>query len=161
MLLTGRIPALPPFWSLRPDLPACTVGISPEGHDERPGTHPSRLVHAARILRFKLECEQELWAECSRLIANCIIFYNASILSRLLEHQEEVQARKTRTETARATTWAHKAQATPDAQFDLPDLSSPQRLLHSRRCERRFRRSASQPTCLRRKPRCSEDRPLV
>jgi hypothetical protein len=41
-------------------------------------------------LRFKLECEQELWSECSRLIANCIIFYNASILSRLLEHQERI-----------------------------------------------------------------------
>jgi TnpA family transposase len=39
-------------------------------------------------LRFKLEYEQDLWSECSRLIANCIIFYNASILSRLLEHQE-------------------------------------------------------------------------
>jgi TnpA family transposase len=39
-------------------------------------------------LRFKTEYEQELWSECSRLIANCIIFYNASILSRLLEHQE-------------------------------------------------------------------------
>ena len=39
-------------------------------------------------LRFKTEYEQELWAECSRLIANCIILYNASILSRLLEHQE-------------------------------------------------------------------------
>jgi Tn3 transposase DDE domain len=38
--------------------------------------------------RLKLEYEQELWSECSRLIANCIIFYNASILSRLLEHQE-------------------------------------------------------------------------
>ena len=41
-------------------------------------------------LRFKQECEQELWAECSRLIANCIIFYNASVLSRLLEHQESI-----------------------------------------------------------------------
>jgi hypothetical protein len=41
-------------------------------------------------LRFKLECEQELWSECSRLIANCIIFHNASILSRLLEHQESI-----------------------------------------------------------------------
>ena len=40
-------------------------------------------------LRFKLEYEQELWAECGRLVANCIIFYNASILSRLLEHQEK------------------------------------------------------------------------
>ena len=39
-------------------------------------------------LRFKTEFEQDLWSECSRLIANCIIFYNASILSRLLEHQE-------------------------------------------------------------------------
>ena len=39
-------------------------------------------------LRFKTEYEQELWSECSRLIANCTIFYNASILSRLLEHQE-------------------------------------------------------------------------
>jgi TnpA family transposase len=40
-------------------------------------------------LRFKTEYEQELWSECNRLIANCIIFYNASILSRLLEHQEQ------------------------------------------------------------------------
>jgi hypothetical protein len=39
-------------------------------------------------LRFKTEYEQELWSECSRLIANCIIFYNASILSRLLEHRD-------------------------------------------------------------------------
>jgi TnpA family transposase len=39
-------------------------------------------------LRFKTEYEQELWAHCSRLIANCIVFYNATILSRLLEHQE-------------------------------------------------------------------------
>lgn len=41
-------------------------------------------------LRFKTEYEQELWSECSRLLANCIIFYNASILSRLLEHQERI-----------------------------------------------------------------------
>ena len=39
-------------------------------------------------LRFKTEYEQELWSECSRLIATCIIFYNASILSQLLEYQE-------------------------------------------------------------------------
>ena len=41
-------------------------------------------------LRFKTEFELDLWSECSRLIANCIIFYNASILSRLLEHREKV-----------------------------------------------------------------------
>ena len=42
-------PAVPPFRSRRPDLLTCTVGISPEGHDERPGAHPSRLGHATRI----------------------------------------------------------------------------------------------------------------
>jgi hypothetical protein len=42
-------------------------------------------------LRFKTEYEQDLWAECSRLLANCIILYNASILSRLLEHQERTR----------------------------------------------------------------------
>jgi len=31
--------------------------------------------------------EQEHWSECCRLIANCIIFYNASILSRLLRRK--------------------------------------------------------------------------
>ena len=36
-----------------------------------------------------MECEQELWSECSRLIANCIIFYNASLLSRFLEYREK------------------------------------------------------------------------
>src|SRR5699024_3045756 len=29
-------------------------------------------------LRFKTEQEQQIWNECSRLIANCIIYYNAS-----------------------------------------------------------------------------------
>jgi TnpA family transposase len=38
-------------------------------------------------LRFRTEYEQYLWSECSCLIANCIIFYNASILSRLLERK--------------------------------------------------------------------------
>jgi TnpA family transposase len=41
-------------------------------------------------LRFKTEFEQDLWSECSRLITNCIIFYNASILSRLLEQKERI-----------------------------------------------------------------------
>lgn len=37
-------------------------------------------------LRFKTEYEQQIWGECSRLITNCIIFYNTTILSRLLDH---------------------------------------------------------------------------
>jgi hypothetical protein len=36
---------------------------------------------------FRYYPTPDLWAECSRLLANCIILYNASILSRLLEHQ--------------------------------------------------------------------------
>ena len=39
-------------------------------------------------LRFRTEYEQLLWSECSRLIANCIIYYNATILSHLLAHKE-------------------------------------------------------------------------
>ncbi|MCH9664107.1 MAG: Tn3 family transposase, partial [Gammaproteobacteria bacterium] len=40
-------------------------------------------------LRFKTEYEQQIWNECSRLIANCIIHYNATILSTLLERREK------------------------------------------------------------------------
>jgi len=35
-------------------------------------------------LRFKSEEEQQIWSECSRLITNCILYYNATILSELL-----------------------------------------------------------------------------
>ncbi len=41
-------------------------------------------------LRFKDEHEQQIWQECSRLITNCIIFYNATILSNLLAHRETI-----------------------------------------------------------------------
>ncbi|EOQ00430.1 hypothetical protein IKC_06510 [Bacillus cereus VD184] len=40
-------------------------------------------------LRFKTEQDQQIWGECSRLIANCIIYYNASILSNMLAYREE------------------------------------------------------------------------
>jgi TnpA family transposase len=39
-------------------------------------------------LRFTTEEEQQIWSECSRLITNCIIFYNALILSLLLAKKE-------------------------------------------------------------------------
>jgi hypothetical protein len=38
---------------------------------------------------FKSELEQQLWSECGRLIANCILYYNASILSNVLAHRED------------------------------------------------------------------------
>lgn len=34
-------------------------------------------------LRFKTEQEQQIWGECARLLTNCIIYYNSSILSYL------------------------------------------------------------------------------
>ena len=40
-------------------------------------------------LRFKTEPEQQIWNECARLITNCIIYYNATILSNLLEYKEK------------------------------------------------------------------------
>jgi len=39
-------------------------------------------------LRFRTPYEQNLWQECSRLITNCIIAYNATILSDLLQHHQ-------------------------------------------------------------------------
>ncbi len=40
-------------------------------------------------LRFKTEGEQQLWNECSRFLTNCIIYYNAAILSNLLAYKEK------------------------------------------------------------------------
>jgi len=37
--------------------------------------------------RVKTEAEQQLWNECSRLIANAIIYYNTLLLSRVYEQK--------------------------------------------------------------------------
>ena len=37
--------------------------------------------------RVKTEAEQQIWNECSRLIANAIIYYNTLILSRVYEQK--------------------------------------------------------------------------
>jgi len=39
-------------------------------------------------LRFKTEQEQNIFGECNRLLANCIIYYNTSILSNMLAYRE-------------------------------------------------------------------------
>ncbi len=38
-------------------------------------------------LRYRTQEKQQLWSECSRLLANCVIFYNAAIVSRMLEER--------------------------------------------------------------------------
>ena len=60
-------------------------------------------------LRFKSEDEQILWSECSRLITNCIIYYNATILSRLLTHYESTgdTARIVELGTVSPVAWQH------------------------------------------------------
>lgn len=49
-----------------------------------------RAVSYAKIgkLRFKSEYEQQIWGDSARLLTNCIIYYNASILSDLLTYKE-------------------------------------------------------------------------
>jgi TnpA family transposase len=42
-------------------------------------------------LRVRTDLEQQLWSECSRLLANCVIYYNACLLSELLEYTERTQ----------------------------------------------------------------------
>ena len=59
------------------------------------GENYHQLRHAVSYanfgkLRFKTEYEQQLWEECSRLITNCIIYYNATILSQLHAHKERL-----------------------------------------------------------------------
>jgi hypothetical protein len=39
-------------------------------------------------LRVRTEAEQQIWNECSRLIANAVIYYNAAISSRVLERKQ-------------------------------------------------------------------------
>lgn len=59
-----------------------------------------RAVSFANVgaLRFRTEGDQQIWGECSRLLTNCIIYYNALILSRLLEAKladgDETQAQR-------------------------------------------------------------------
>ena len=40
-------------------------------------------------LRFKNEYEQNIWNEAARLLTNCILFYNLTILSELLKEKEK------------------------------------------------------------------------
>jgi TnpA family transposase len=53
--------------------------------------HLRRAVSYANSgkLRFKSEAEQQIWDECARLITNVIIYYNANILSDLVEHKKQ------------------------------------------------------------------------
>jgi Tn3 transposase DDE domain len=43
-------------------------------------------VHAGK-LRVKTEAEQQIWHECTRLMANAIIYYNTLLLSRVAEQK--------------------------------------------------------------------------
>ena len=60
-------------------------------------------------LRFKTEQEQQIWNECSRLLANCIVYYNASLLSCLLARREQAGDREGVTMLARVSpmAWSH------------------------------------------------------
>lgn len=44
-------------------------------------------VNAGKF-RVKTEAEQQLWNECSRLIANAVIYYNTLLLSRVYERKQ-------------------------------------------------------------------------
>ena len=44
-------------------------------------------AHSGKF-RVKTEIEQQIWSECTRLIANNIIFYNGYILSQLMTKKE-------------------------------------------------------------------------
>ena len=41
-------------------------------------------------MRFS-SADQQIWEECSRLITNCIIHYNASLLSGMMAYKEDYE----------------------------------------------------------------------
>lgn len=53
------------------------------------GFNPLLTTKIFPLLKLS-QLEQQLWSECGRLIANCIMYYNASILSSLLAHKENI-----------------------------------------------------------------------
>lgn len=40
-------------------------------------------------IQFRTEREQQIWGECARLVANCVVYFNASILSNMLIRKEQ------------------------------------------------------------------------
>lgn len=58
-------------------------------------------------LRFHTEYEQKLWGECSRLITNCVIYYNAVILSHLWARDEGNGTSANRALLVSPVAWQH------------------------------------------------------
>ena len=60
-------------------------------------------------LRVRTDLEQQLWSECSRLLANCVIYYNACVLSQLLEYAERKKDFElaNRIKTISPVSWKH------------------------------------------------------
>jgi TnpA family transposase len=60
-------------------------------------------------LRIRTDLEQQLWSECSRLLANRVIYYNACILSQLLDCAERKQDFKLadRIKSISPVSWKH------------------------------------------------------
>lgn len=75
-------------------------------------------------LRFKTESEQQICSDCSRLITNCIIYYNATLLSRLLEINETAgeDERVTRLGRGSPIAWQH---INIHGRFEFLDLPAP------------------------------------
>jgi hypothetical protein len=46
-----------------------------------------RYINSGKF-RVKTEAEQQIWNECSRLIANAVIYYNTALLSRVYEQKQ-------------------------------------------------------------------------
>ena len=58
-------------------------------------------------LRFKTEQDQQLWGESSRLLTNCIIYYNASILSNTLTYGERMGQDSDMLKRVSPVAWQH------------------------------------------------------
>src|SRR5450631_4163406 len=76
--------------------------------------------------RVKTEAEQQIWNECSRLIANAIIYYNTLLLSRVHE-QKAAAADLEAIKILTSTSPSRLAQRQSDRQLRLHDPIIPSR----------------------------------
>lgn len=58
-------------------------------------------------LRYKTEYEQQIWSASSRLLANCIIYYNATILSKLLNNNRKDESILESLKKISPVSWQH------------------------------------------------------
>jgi Tn3 transposase DDE domain len=85
-MIADAVPALLHCREQRGDLATSSPSSTTSGYG-RAFRKLSIAVKRITAFRVKTEAEQHIWNECSRLIANAVIYYNTLLLSRVYEQK--------------------------------------------------------------------------